>query len=133
MLIPVPSGCDDVGVLAGRPDVDIAVPAQVHAVAGGEQVRAVWENELGGLSFAIGAEPTRYVKWNPAGSPVDLEAEAVRLRWAARFVKVPSVIEFGADEEGAWLVTTALPGENAVTERWKAEPATVVTAIGEGL
>jgi len=31
------------------------------------------------------------------------------------------------------LVTAALPGDNAVTDRWTSQPAAAVTAIGEGL
>jgi len=37
------------------------------------------------------------------------------------------------DASGSWLVTGALPGTNAVSERWKAEPASAVAAIGAGL
>jgi aminoglycoside phosphotransferase len=46
---------------------------------------------------------------------------------------VPQVLGQGTDDTGAWLVTSALPGQNAVTEQWRADPATAVTAIGEGL
>lgn len=34
---------------------DVAVPAPVQAVAAGRPARAVWENELGGLTFEVGA------------------------------------------------------------------------------
>src|SRR5205814_7216612 len=37
------------------------------------------------------------------------------------------------DKSGSWLVTAALPGESAVAERWLAEPAVAVRAIGAGL
>jgi kanamycin kinase len=46
---------------------------------------------------------------------------------------VPQPLASGRDAGGSWLVTAALPGENAVSARWKADPATAVTAIGEGL
>ena len=39
----------------------------------------------------------------------------------------------GADGQGSWLVTAALPGRNAVSPRWLADPRTAVIAIGEGL
>ena len=38
-----------------------------------------------------------------------------------------------SDEDGAWLVTTVLPGENAVAPRWLARPETAVAALGRGL
>ena len=39
----------------------------------------------------------------------------------------------GADEEGSWIVTAGLAGQSAVEERWKAQPALAVEAIGRGL
>jgi len=103
-------------------------------LAAGRPVRPVWQNELGGLTFELGAGPERcFVKWAPATSGIDLAREAARLVWAAAFTPVPRVVTAGGDGAGAWLVTTALPGENAVTDRWKAEPAKAVCAIGCGL
>lgn len=94
----------------------------------------VWQNALGGLTFRIGDGNGRlFAKWAPAGSDLDLDAEAARLRWAARFTAVPRVRDSGADEEGTWLVTHGLPGESAVSPRWKADPRTAVRALGEGL
>ncbi|MEV5753995.1 aminoglycoside 3'-phosphotransferase [Actinoallomurus sp. NPDC052308] len=112
----------------------MTVPACVAALAAGRPVRAVWENELGGLTFEVGAAPDRrFVKWAPPGSGLDLTEEAVRLSWAVAFTPVPRVLDQGADGDGSWLVTAALPGQSAVADRWKAEPRTAVTAVGEGL
>lgn len=87
-----------------------------------------------GLTFAIGgAVPNRYVKWAPSSSASDFTQEAERLRWAAQYTPVPNVLDLGRDDTGSWLVTEAIQAENAVSERWKAEPATAVRAIGEGL
>jgi kanamycin kinase len=69
----------------------------------------------------------------PAGVPLDLSAEAARLRWASAYAAVPRVLDAGEDAEGSWLVTAALSGDMAVTGRWKADPATAVRVIGEGL
>ena len=111
------------------------VPPVVVQLAGGEPCRAVWENELGGLTFAIGGpEPHRYVKWAPrSAAGLDLAGEADRLRWACAFIPVPRVVDQGRDDDGTWLVTEALPGRSAVDDRWKAEPARAVAAIGSGL
>ena len=31
------------------------------------------------------------------------------------------------------MVTSGIPGQNAVSDRWQADPATAVTGIGQGL
>lgn len=117
-------------MLAGAPRDGTPVPPAVTALAAGEPVRPVWENETGGLTFALGSD--RFVKWAPAGS-VDLGREAARLRWVRERSPVPEVLAEGTDEAGAWLVTGAVPGRNAVDPRWLGDPQTAVTAIGQGL
>lgn len=108
-------------------------PAAVRGLAGAHPVRLAWENEHA-LTFEAGEGPGRcFVKWAPAGSPLDLAAEAARMTWAAAYTPVPRVLGHGADGDGSWLVTAALPGHSAVTPRWLADPATAVTALGEGL
>ena len=110
------------------------VPAAVVAQATGQPLRLVWQNELGGLTFAVGyGSSRRFVKWLPRFTPLDLSREAVRLNWAAQYTAVPLPIDQGVDEDGSWLVTNALPGDNAVSDRWRANPAAAVTAIGRGL
>jgi kanamycin kinase len=126
--------CDDVRVLAGRPATTTPVPDAVRAVAAGRPVRLVWRNELGGLTCAIGTvSDAIFVKWVPTGCGIDLDQEAVRLAWAAPLTPVPRVVDQGSDAAGSWLVTAALRGDNAVSNRWKADPVTAVAAIGSGL
>jgi kanamycin kinase len=121
-------------VVSYIPGPEAAPPAAVAALAGGEPLRPVWQNELGGVTFELGeGAGRRFVKWAPAGSGIDLGREVPRLRWAARFTPVPRVLAEGADASGTWLVTAALPGRSAVEEMWKARPRTAVIAIGEGL
>jgi kanamycin kinase len=91
----------------------------------------VWRNALGGLTYRLGSD--RFVKWSPRPAGPDLGAEAQRLRWAVRWTRVPSVIGAGADQNGSWLVTGALPGTSAVSPHWLADPATAVRAIGRAL
>jgi aminoglycoside phosphotransferase len=57
------------------------------------------------------------------------------MSWLASFSRVPEVLEVVDDphSEATVLVTTALPGETAVADKWKADPATAVSAIGRGL
>jgi kanamycin kinase len=112
----------------------VEVPTAVLKVAAGRTVRPVWQNEVGGLTFKVlGGTAPVFVKWQPAGTNVDLAAEAERLDWAGLFSAVPSVLGRGEDEEGAWLVTTEVPGQSAVSRQWVEDPASAVRAIGEGL
>jgi aminoglycoside phosphotransferase len=121
-------------MIAGRPLQKAIVPSAVQAVAAGRPVQVVWENEIGGLTFAVGSGPTPwFVKWAPAGSGVDLQAEAARLAWAAPFTPVPEVLDGGVDEGGSWMVTSGLDGDSAVADRWKHDPRTAVRGIGAGL
>jgi kanamycin kinase len=86
------------------------------------------------LTFELGSGGDRsFAKWAPAGSGLDIAGEIARLRWAADLTPVPRVIEHGADGGGAWMLTGALPGESAVSRRWRAAPAIAVRAIGVGL
>lgn len=109
-------------------------PDPVVELAAGRPIRPVWANELGGVTYQLGQGPQRqFLKWAPAGSGVDLVAEAVRMRWAHPYTPVPRVLATGGDGAGQWLLTSGLPGDSAVSDRWKAEPATAVATIGEGL
>jgi kanamycin kinase len=104
--------------------MNATVPDVVLALARGRAVRLVWENEIGGRTYAVG---DCYVKW----SPRTLVPERLRLDWAAAFVRVPRVLDGAAD--GSWLVTEALSRENAVAERWRRDPERAVVAIGSSL
>ncbi|MFD0275598.1 phosphotransferase [Kitasatospora sp. NPDC127111] len=118
---------------AMAPRGPVEVPPTVTELAAGRPVRAVWQNEAGGLTFQVGTEVRQFVKWNPAGSWLDLTAEAARLRWAAGYTVVPHVVAEGADRTGSWMVTDGLPGRTAVDGRWRRDPGTAVRAIGAGL
>ncbi|CAA9231760.1 MAG: weak similarity to aminoglycoside phosphotransferase [uncultured Acidimicrobiales bacterium] len=103
-------------------------------MARGRPRRLVWQNEAGGLTFEVSDGDGRFfVKWLPPERADDLDAEAARLRWAAPFVVVPHVIDQHRDPSGGWLATTAVPGDNAVSSRWRSDPGTAVRAMGEGL
>jgi kanamycin kinase len=123
------------GLLAGAPAGTVPVPTAVVAAAAGDDLRPVWRNQLGGLTFEI--DPTgprrRFAKWAPAATALDLPGEATRLRWARAFVTVPEPIDLGTDADGTWLVTTALAGRSAVDPRWRDDPTTACRALGAGL
>ena len=99
------------------PQRSAALPAAVREIARGRRVCLAWENE-DALTFEVGTGPDRcFVKWAPAGSPLDLAAEAARMTWALAYTPVPRVLGLDADSEGSWLVTAALPGHSAVSPR----------------
>ena len=104
------------------------VPAVVRAFAAGRPVRAVWVNEMGGVTYRIGTRlQAEFIKVTGAG----LRTEAWRLRWAARYTAVPQVLDVGLIGGRAWLRTRGLAGLSAVHPRWLASPDT--WAIGAGL
>jgi len=120
--------------LAGPPDAPTALPRALRSLVGHRAHEIAWRNQLGGIAVRVeGDDGPWWVKWAPAGTDLDLPAEATRLAWAAAYTPVPRVLEEGTDDEGTWLVLTALHGESAVSTRWKADPRTAVRAIGEGL
>jgi kanamycin kinase len=84
------------------------------------------------MTFAYAAA-RQFVKWAPHHPELDLLAEAERMRWAGRFVRVPEVLEVGTDNDGSWLRTVALPGRSAVDPYWLGRPRTAARAIGTGL
>lgn len=90
----------------------------------------MWRNGLGGLTFRGG---DRYFKWQPRNPELTLAAEADRLAWAVSWTPVPEVLELGGDETAEWMVTRALPGENAVSPRWVVRAAEAAFAVGRGL
>ncbi|WP_127573348.1 aminoglycoside 3'-phosphotransferase [Georgenia faecalis] len=131
--VPAPGGPAESGrVISEIPTSPVDVPAAVSVLAGDEPARPVWRNQLGGLTFELGGGARRrFVKWAPAGSGLDLAAEARRLAWVQDRTPVPQVLDAGEDDDGAWLLTRALPGRSAV--EWATDPRQAVVAVGEGL
>lgn len=113
-----------------RPDGPMDVPRPIRRLAGGDELKPVWRNNLGGFTFR-GAD--RYYKWQPRNDEFTLAGEADRLRWARPWTPVPEVLDLGGDDDGEWLVTRALPGHSAVSPHWVARPARAAHAVGRGL
>lgn len=113
-------------------DPHAEVPAKVYVLADGAPVEAVWKSGEG-TAFRIRGNPERFAKWRRTSIAENLENEVRRLQWAHAFALVPEVLERGSDESGSWMVTAALPGESAVSERWKVDPETAVRVAGSAL
>lgn len=109
---------------------DESIPEIVLAYADGFPPELVWRNDLGGLTFRIGA---RFVKWNPRRTAIDLERERVRLEWISGRHPAPRVVGSGCNDEAQWLVTEAVPGECAVGDTWRARRPEAILAIATGL
>ncbi|WP_382309952.1 phosphotransferase [Herbiconiux sp. UC225_62] len=117
--------------IAGPPMVPPPVPSAVKALASDDRIRAVWLNGLGGLTFEFTAPDAtrRFAKWAPAGSGLDLDAERVRIEWAASFTAVPRVLAAGSDADGQWMLTAGLPGDTAVGASFQASPERRLLAV----
>lgn len=110
----------------------LVLPSALRPIVEDCPVVRVWRNDLGGLTFRVGAD--RFLKWSPDGVGLpSIANETARLHWAARWTAVPRVLDSGAVEGGEWLLTAALPGESAVTARWARQPTRAARAIGAGL
>lgn len=106
------------------------VPEVVTRLAEGVELKLIWENELGGLTYRA---DDRYIKWNPRTTDVDLNLERVRLDWLQGRHPAPKVLAYGDDAEAQWMVTRALPGGYAVGDTWRARRPEAIAAIAAGL
>ena len=121
-------------MLAGPPQTPVVSPDAVKELINGRPFEVVWLNGLGGLTFRIGdIASSVYVKWLPVTSGVDVTGEMERLRWASAYTPVPTLVDYGSDSEGSWIVTEAIDAENAVSARWKRDPKSATAALGAGL
>ena len=92
------------------PTEPVAIPERVRLLARGAALSCLWANELGGLTFlATAADGEDFViKWGPRNQETSMRAEAERLRWAQEWIRVPTVIDQGEDDDHEWLVTAAV-------------------------
>jgi kanamycin kinase len=114
-------------------DGPISLPSALERVIGGREYEAVWVNLVGGITFKVNDEPrSLYVKWSPITSGINLRDEKDRLEWSATYTPVPDVVDFGENDEGTWLVTSAIDGLNAAAPEWNRQPAIATAAVGRG-
>ena len=53
--------------------------------------------------------------------------------WLTGRHPAPRVVRWGEDAEAQWLVTSTVPGEHAVGDRWRARRSEAIAAIADGL
>lgn len=72
--------CEDGCVLSGPPETEIDIPDSVKRYAGNRPIEVVWLNDLGGLTFRLAGDAKDvFIKWVPANSGLDLQAEQLKL------------------------------------------------------
>ena len=114
----------DMTSMRGRP-----IPAPL-IVYGAAESNLEWHNEIGGLTFDLGE---RYAKWNPRGNGIDLEREWQRLGWISTRHPAPKPLDWGADDDGQWMITETVPGRAAVGDKWRSRTGEAIAAIAMGL
>jgi len=90
----------------------------------------------GARVWRLDGTPTVYVKTTEHAHCHDdgtgLAAEAERLAWlASAGVTVPEVVEVGADDQFAWLVTTALNGRTAADPWPQTQRSAVIEVLAD--
>ena len=75
----------------------------------------------------------RFLKVSQLGQRASLADERERMEWAATWLPVPRVLDHGSDGYDEWLLTSGLPGLNAVDEALRADPRRLVPLLAEGL
>ena len=78
--------------------------------------------------------PELFVKLAETGHFPTLAGEAERMRWAQSPLPVPAVVRVGTEGSPDWLVTTALPGEDAMRQpELMEDPSTLTRILARGL
>jgi kanamycin kinase len=79
-------------------------------------------------------DETRFLKVRKiARHHYSLADERDRMLWAHGQIPVPDVLDYGIDDDEEWLLTTALPGQDATTPEHKADPTWIVALLARGL
>jgi aminoglycoside 3'-phosphotransferase-1 len=100
------------------PAVLAAMPASMRAAVAAYQ----WARDGVGESDAAvyrlqgrDGAPALFLKHGTGAAAADIADEMARLRWLARYLPVPAVLQFAraADPDQAWLLMTAIPGTTA--------------------
>lgn len=107
--------------------------ARAHLAAGRSRLiynpyaTATWR-----ISSASAA--TYYLKAAFVGTYPSLAGERDRCVWLReRDVAVPEVVDYGADRGVEWMLTAALPGDDATTPHYLADPQVTVPLLAAGL
>jgi len=120
--------------LAAKPSPGTPTPATISRWADTHQYSVaalVWQAETGNITAKLSRpdHPDVFAK-HCAEDPLD---EAERLSWLHGRFPSPAIVDYAQYDDGYLLATLAMPGESAVSERWRREPRLAAAAVGEGL
>ena len=109
----------------------VPVPPVVAEIAGDRPVTAVWVNELGGVTFAIGSQPRRASTSRsiPTRAAHLLVDEVPRLRWARGYPPCRRC----STRDRAGCTPRHCPDARRSNPRWADRPEAAARAIGAGL
>lgn len=107
-----------------------AEPAVAHAAW-----QSFYKNDAGVVTYRCQSEQGRwFLKVAPPDANPNLDVEAVRMKWARLHLPVPDVRGTGGTERGGtWLLTRALPGDDATRSPLRDDPHRLVVALARGL
>lgn len=111
---------------------ELEVPPWVRQITGEGDVRPVWRNEDGGITYAVGHGRT-FLKAQRPGLDWQPAEERARLQWVAQYVSAPRLLRHGRHGDLHWLLTTGLPGRSAVARPWRDLPDRAVPELGRAL
>jgi len=95
-----------------------------------------YDNEVGVVTYRLTGASGRawFLKLAPPGVHPPLAQELTRMRWAHEHLPVPNIRGTGlTDAGGTWMLTDALPGEDATRSPLVTRPERLVPALARGL
>ncbi len=94
-----------------------------------------YENDVGVVTYRHRSKHGAwFLKVAPSGVHPSLDAEEARMRWARAHLPVPEVCGTESTESGgSWLLTLALPGDDATRSRLRDDPKRLAEALAGGL
>ena len=105
---------------------------EVSRLLNDDTVEFIWRNGYGGLTFRYSAG-SRYFTWVPNSYRAQLERAIMRAAWVSPYIRVPEFDSIRPGFGGWWTSSAALPGDSAVRDIGKSQPARTVAAIATGL
>ncbi|MEM7153825.1 MAG: APH(3') family aminoglycoside O-phosphotransferase [Myxococcota bacterium] len=111
------------------------IPPKLASTYRGWEWAPFYRNQLGVVTHRLRRSgETLFAKVAPATTHPSLSQEAERMRWAGNHLPVPTILDCDAEAGHQWLVTRALPGEDATRHSLlQTDPARLVGALARGL
>lgn len=91
------------------------MPTPFSPLLTGYVVTPITDGQSGGVVHRLEApgRPSLFLKHGTDRIAADIADEYARLRWLQGRWQVPAIVSYAETDEGAWLLTTALPGRAA--------------------